>query len=330
MTIDLRTIVTDKQLLDELEYYFRFATSAYGWRGALFYGRMYLDDYCQLAELTGLKRSDIVLAKWSSETKQPAYYIARDAEHNSIVLAVRGTLTLKDVLTDFCASTINFDERGKGQGGKYRAHSGMVDAAAHIASKAGDIVKNELNANPEYKLVIVGHSLGGGVAAIITAMWQRRFRDRIRSIGYGNPCIFPLDLTKAFDNLISVEARGDRVATLSLGHLADTTKAVSKLCRDRGMRNEILKRLGNSHTVSRDDIAWCSNTMMILRKQMNSEKLYPPGTIYQASGSGSGVVLSCTDASVFGELKLIINMVELVRRHWAPHYAMLLRASVGK
>jgi len=120
-------------------------------------------------------------------------------------------------------------------------------------------------------------------------MWKRRFLGRVRSIGYGNPCVFPLNITKEFDNIISVEGKGDPFATISLGHLADVTKALSKLCQDRGLRGEILKRTGigllsNPKDMSREDYDWCEGTMTFLRKQMDSEVLVPPGRIYHISG----------------------------------------------
>lgn len=356
--------ITDKQLLDELAYYCAFANAAYGWKGFAFCGRLHLGgDYRVLARSTGIDRRDIITANWSSKANRPAYYIARDVKRKAIVLAIRGSFSPRDILTDLCASCENFiveDELQIGEIGYYRnfttpqlrfgrAHKGMVDAARTISAMTGKIVSDELDAHPDYKLVIVGHSLGGGVAAIIAAMWQRRFRNRVRSIGYGNPCVFPLNVTKVFDNIITVQVCGDPFATISLGHLADSTKAVSKLCQDKGMRDGILKRLDDPMNISRDDFEWCSNAMMLLRRQMDSEKLYPPGMIYQVSGplldfqassdekkrngQGEGVLstLTSTDATSYSEMKLHASMFD-VSLHIPMRYEMLLRrlASIVK
>jgi hypothetical protein len=45
-----------------------------------------------------------------------------------------------------------------------RAHKGMVDAAKSVARITGKIISIELRAESDCSLVIVGHSLGGGVA----------------------------------------------------------------------------------------------------------------------------------------------------------------------
>ena len=64
--------VTDKQLLEELAYYCKFANAAYGWKGFAFCGRLHLGgDYRVLARSTGIDRRDIVTANWHSKTNRP-------------------------------------------------------------------------------------------------------------------------------------------------------------------------------------------------------------------------------------------------------------------
>ena len=114
-------------------------------------------------------------------------------------------------------------------------------------------------------------------------MWNRRFKGRVKSIGYGSPCVFPLNNTRSFDNIISVQGSGDPITKVSLGHLADMTKAVSKLCQDTSFRDEIIKRT-NKDDMSPTDYEWCANAMNYLHKQMDSEKLLPPGELFDLQG----------------------------------------------
>lgn len=228
-----------------------------------------------------------------------------------------------------------------------RAHRGMVDAARSVARMTGKTISDELEAHPDFSLVIVGHSLGGGVAAVLKYMWQQRFLDRVQSIGYGSPCVFPLNITREPDNesnITSVVGAGDPFATVSLGHIADATKAVSKLCQDKGLREEVLRRSGTGflkydpQDMTREDYDWCINAMAFLHKQMDSEKLYPPGKIYQLSGplldfqSDSKVnggtrgytAIKSVDAIIFNELKLHARMFD-VTLHIPARYEMLLK-----
>ncbi len=351
----------NKKLLEELAHYCSFASAAYGWKGFAFCGRLHPfgGNYRVLARSTGIDRQDIVTANWHSKANRPAYYIARDTKRKAIVLSIRGSLSPRDILTDLICSCENFlVEDDLEIGGIFdvvsnatkppplivgRAHRGMVDAARSIAGMTGKIISDELDANPDYSLIIVGHSLGGGVAAVIAAMWHRRFLHRIRAIGYGSPCVFPMNATRDFDSIIiSIVGSGDPFARISLGHLADLTKLISKLCQDKGMRDEILKRTNGK--VDADDYTWCSNVMIFLRKLCDSEKLLPPGKILQLSGpilevqqtisaAGSNsrsrgrdttAKLESVNPMRFNELKLHARMLD-VSLHIPLRYEMLLR-----
>ena len=286
-----------------------------------------------------------------------AFYIARDTKKKTIVLGIRGSLSPRDILTDLCASCENFLVEDNSEIGDIAVeedinnatipplivgcgHKGMVDAARSVARMTAKTISDELDAHKDYSLVIVGHSLGGGVGAIICAMWERRFHGRLRSIGYGNPCVFPLNITGSFDNIISVQGSGDPFSVISLGHLADTTKVISTLCQDRGLRDEILERT-KATDVSSDDYEWCTKAMIFLRKQMNSyTKLVPPGNVYNLSGAlldvgelnitgleggnTTATTLKPVDARVFNELRLHARMLD-VSLHIPFRYETLLK-----
>jgi hypothetical protein len=152
-----------------------------------------------------------------------------------------------------------------------------------------------------------------------------------------------MNTTRKFEDIIiSVVGSGDPFARISLGHLADLTKAISKLCQDKGLRDEILKR--TTGKIDADDFTWCENVMTFLRTLCDSEKLLPPGKILQLSGpilevlqtlSSAGnnsknkgrdttAKLKPVDATRFNELKLHARMFD-VSLHIPIRYEMLLR-----
>ena len=115
-----------------------------------------------------------------------AFFLVKDNDKKTLVLSIRGTLSPRDILTDLCANCENFFVEDKSDFAEIgnidnanidtdmlalassimvgRAHKGMVDAAKSIARKTGKMISDELRSESDYSLVIVGHSLGGGVA----------------------------------------------------------------------------------------------------------------------------------------------------------------------
>jgi len=235
-----------------------------------------------------------------------------------------------------------------------RAHKGMIDAAKSVGRMTGKIITEELRSHPDYSLIILGHSLGGGVAAVLAAMWSRRFPGRVKSYGYGNPCVFPLEWCRSpslsthsdkviheCNNIVSVIGEGDPFSRISLGHLADISKALSLLCRDKGFRDEVLKRTdlinsADSIDVTDRDYVWLVNAMAFLRNEMIAEKLFPPGHIYVMSGSllefnaktrANISMIQKVEANRFKELQLHARMFDLTLHIPARYESVLQRLS---
>ena len=98
------------------------------------------------------------------------HYVSLDHDSQAVVLTCRGTLGFEDVLTDM---TCDYDDlwwRGR----NYRVHKGIHASASRLLYGGGGRVMATIRAAleefPEYGFVICGHSLGGGVAALLAIM----------------------------------------------------------------------------------------------------------------------------------------------------------------
>ncbi|KAF9275606.1 hypothetical protein BGZ68_010655 [Mortierella alpina] len=118
------------------------------------------------------------------------HYINLDHGAQCVVLTCRGTLGLSDVLTDLCA---HYDDlilptphhpSGKNgtpaTGSKYKVHAGIHASARLLSLETSTVfktIRKALEDYPDYGLVLCGHSLGGGVAAVLGVLWAMKSQD---------------------------------------------------------------------------------------------------------------------------------------------------------
>lgn len=113
-----------------------------------------------------------------TDTNVPlVHFISLDHDSKAVVLSCRGTLGFEDVLTDMTCDYDDMPLNGK----IYRVHKGIYASARRLLSGAGCRVVATLAAAleefPSYGLVMCGHSLGGGVVALLAIMLSTPGRD---------------------------------------------------------------------------------------------------------------------------------------------------------
>ncbi|KAF9285191.1 hypothetical protein BGZ74_001544 [Mortierella antarctica] len=127
----------------------------------------------------------------------PRYYLLDDVETKQIVLVLRGTKSLHDIMIDLTcdasdlwldhdstptsssfASGQNATGQDNGQQRKkkpFKVHGGFLKAARTIASAdtigIQEKIKAALEDRPDYSLLLIGHSLGAGIASILSMLW---------------------------------------------------------------------------------------------------------------------------------------------------------------
>ncbi|XP_078000064.1 diacylglycerol lipase-alpha-like [Glandiceps talaboti] len=190
-------------------YYFKFAIAAYGWPLYMIMNKttglcklarhcrccccnlknsaevVDQDNCCQcnftaLKRQLGLPESDIVYATFHSAVSETPFFVVIDHEHHKVVISVRGTLSLQDCLTDLSADISQLPVDGMPD--DWLGHKGMVEAAMYIKRKLKDefILARAFGHDKErgthtYDLVLVGHSLGAGTAAILAILLKPEF-----------------------------------------------------------------------------------------------------------------------------------------------------------
>ena len=86
--------------------------------------------------------------------------IFTDESTKSVVLAIKGTDNAKDGILNGVASATPFLDG--------HAHKGMAESSKRIIEESRETLNKAFKMYPGYRLVITGHSLGGGVAVLTT------------------------------------------------------------------------------------------------------------------------------------------------------------------
>ena len=152
-------------------------------------GKNDMDVFYSL-ECFGMPRSLIAYATYEADVIKTPYCILIDLEAKSVVIAVMGSATLEDMVTDMQFAPVNLDKVGRVCGfdaeGKF-CHRGMLTKSKFIFNDlkrrgvlklllpSDDVVDETKSLCRGFDLVFTGHSLGGGVAAILGMMHRKTY-----------------------------------------------------------------------------------------------------------------------------------------------------------
>lgn len=307
--------------------YMRFATASYGqsFMHVLGIGKVtstftpndsnHHSEHYAFAAHTKLGLENILLSSYSDSAVDNksgiplVHFVSIDHQAKAVVLTIRGTLGLEDILTDLTCDYEVMEWHNK----SWKVHGGMLKCAQILKRQSSRVLKTIIAAlekwGPEYGLVICGHSLGGGVGALFGILLSEMDENgtyvtsktsllppgrRIHCFAYGPPASMSAALRRTTRSLITTVVYGlDMVPCLSLGLLRDFQSVAVAFKNDKqGVVNEIKRRflsqLASRHNPlsvndADDDYLW--SVLKTLRAVMQSEKLVPPGEIYSISTS---------------------------------------------
>lgn len=181
--------------------------------------------YCpqreELVQTAGIADADLLVFEPQTNTTRPAFAIWDDAAKKQLVWAFRGTTDLNDMLTDACASCASY-------AGGY-AHWGMLEAASWFVENELPRVVALLKERPGYSLLLVGHSLGAGTAAMLAHMLKNDPKAsamvagiKFQAVGVATPAVLTEELAEGCsDYITSVVLMHDIVPRFSISNVFD-------------------------------------------------------------------------------------------------------------
>ncbi|GAB6027250.1 hypothetical protein CHUAL_001535 [Chamberlinius hualienensis] len=150
-----------------------------------------LDDPCgfhkaSLKNLAGIKNGDLLYVCSRNRVYQVPFYVALDHQEKAIVIAIRGSWTVRDLLTDLNAECepLQFENAPS----ESVAHRGMLKAATYVYDRLNNkrVIEEALDSHPDYNIIAIGHSLGAGVAALLGLLMRAQY-PQIRCYLYSPP-----------------------------------------------------------------------------------------------------------------------------------------------
>ncbi|XP_050074233.1 diacylglycerol lipase-alpha [Anopheles maculipalpis] len=156
-----------------------------------------VDDNCCFCNYAALKKMlemgevEVIYATYHVDIAETPFFVAIDYNYNKIVISIRGTLSMKDVLTDLNAEGEPLPLNPPRE--DWLGHKGMVQAALYIKRKLEEenLIQRALKHNPArgtqgFGLILVGHSLGAGTAAILAILMKQEY-DVLHCYSYSPP-----------------------------------------------------------------------------------------------------------------------------------------------
>ncbi|GAV64173.1 Lipase_3 domain-containing protein/Lipase3_N domain-containing protein [Cephalotus follicularis] len=197
-------------------------------------------------ESSGFSQEDVLLQKPKAGLLKPAFTIICDQNSKCFLLLIRGTHGIKDTLTAATGAVVPFHHSVLHDGGISNlvlgyAHCGMVAAARWIAKLSTPFLLKALEEYPDYRVKIVGHSLGGGTAALLTYILreQKEFSS-ITCVTFAPAACMTWDLAESGKHFITTVINGsDLVPTFSAASLDDLRSEVTASSWLNDLRDQV-------------------------------------------------------------------------------------------
>ncbi|KAH0818256.1 hypothetical protein GEV33_004535 [Tenebrio molitor] len=173
------------------------------------------DDNCCLCHLAGVKymskirEDDILFASFRNHVFELPFCVIADHKTSNIVIAIRGSISLRDMFTDLTATSEKFEAEGLPP--DIMAHKGMTCGANYVSRRLKEvgILDKALAMYPEYGLVLTGHSLGAGVACLLALQIRHKYPD-LKVYAFSTPAgLLSRDAARLTESFVFTVGVGD-------------------------------------------------------------------------------------------------------------------------
>ncbi|XP_010262277.1 PREDICTED: sn1-specific diacylglycerol lipase beta [Nelumbo nucifera] len=202
--------ISSESIVQELIYHIELAKGAYK------------ENAASLARHSMLREKNILKFVKNSNVMRPGYYIGIDTRYKLVVLGIRGTHTVYDLITDIVSSS---EKEMTFEG--YSTHFGTTEAARWFLHHEVGTLRKCLEKHEGFRLRLVGHSLGGATASLLAIMLRKKSQeelgfspDIVSAIGIATPPCVSKELAESCCSYVStIVLQDDIIPRLSVASL---------------------------------------------------------------------------------------------------------------
>ena len=218
------------------------------------------------ASLLGIPEDQVVSICCSRTDKKsrlsdyvPEHLITIDHRQRSVILTILGTKVFPfpqplDIIMDLLGTAQTFLDGV--------AHAGMCLGTRNLVETAVPLLRRELEARPDYSLLILGYSLGAGLAQLLSLDCQVGLcagslphNTNIRTVAFGSPPVFSrlgAEDPPVLDNVFIVQNGRDGIGGASLSNIYDLLNRACLLNNLNIKRRTLLKLLFSDVDIEED------------------------------------------------------------------------------
>ncbi|CAG8745218.1 41435_t:CDS:10, partial [Gigaspora margarita] len=226
-----------------------------------------------------LDKSDIICWEYGhNAVSVPSYMVIRDPETNSIIISIRGTMSITDLITDALAHYESWNDGF--------VHRGALRSAQYLINHSLKEIRDAVIKYKVNSIKVMGHSLGASISSLTTLILREHCKDMLDrgiDIHAWNFATFPccsLDIASKADTMNCINNfvnENDVIPRLSYGNLMDFKELVKFAASE--LKNNEYKELRSKNKLSKI-FSSIDEYRKTLKLNSSSQKLYIPGKIY--------------------------------------------------
>ena len=284
---------------------------------------MFKPNLAAIKAMLHVSEEDILMFDNRNMIEEVPFLLVADKKTKSLVISIRGTLSLHDMLTDLRGDPGQICDLNP----EWTAHLGMVNCAKYVLSRLhGQVTEREkslggsgavepvsrpnLSSSLEseeyndYQLVVTGHSLGAGTAAILAFLLREKYPARqVHCYAYSPPggLLSQAAARESEKFTVSVLVGDDVIPRLSLRNIGTLSSDIKRSITSCSLPKyqifgESLSPLSDVilHTTNCSGYGCLACLFSRPRSRLSAEldRLYPSGPV----SSGDGVATSSQPA----------------------------------